>query len=70
MSEQDNRDTLERYRQGFFERQNIDAIADLMHDDYVQEYPSQVRGFAARTTREPSMKTIQAYRTWSTTATG
>src|SRR5215208_3012541 len=41
MSEQENRDTLERYRQEFFERQDIDAIADLMHDDYVYEnYPS------------------------------
>jgi hypothetical protein len=39
MSKQENRDILERYRQGFFERQNIDAIDDLMHDDYVEEYP-------------------------------
>ena len=39
MSEQENRDTLERYRQEFFERQDIDAIADLMHDDYVEDYP-------------------------------
>ena len=47
MSEQDNRDTLERYRQAFFERQNIDAIDDLMHDDYVEEYPQsgeRIRG--------------------------
>ena len=47
MSEQENRDTLERYRQEFFERQNIDAIADLMHDDYVEEYPQsgeRIRG--------------------------
>jgi ketosteroid isomerase-like protein len=39
VSEQENRDTLERYRQAFFERQDIDAISDLMHDDYVEEYP-------------------------------
>jgi hypothetical protein len=39
MSEQDNRGTLERYGQEFFERQNIDAIDDHMHDDYVEEYP-------------------------------
>ena len=39
MSKQENRDILERYRQGIFERQNIDAIDDLMHDDYVEEYP-------------------------------
>jgi len=39
MSAQENRDTLETYRQEFFERQNIDAIDDLMHDDYVEEYP-------------------------------
>jgi ketosteroid isomerase-like protein len=47
MSEQENRDTLERYRQEFFERQDIDAIADLMHDDYVEEYPQsgeRIRG--------------------------
>ena len=30
MSEQENRDTLERYRQEFFERQDMDAIAELM----------------------------------------
>jgi ketosteroid isomerase-like protein len=39
--------TLERYRQAFFERQDIDAIADLMHDDYVEEYPQsgeKIRG--------------------------
>ena len=40
MSEQDNHDTLERYRQEFFERQNIDAIDDLMH---VEEYPQVLR---------------------------
>jgi len=47
VSEQDNRDTLERYRQEFFERQNMDAIDDLMHDDYVEEYPQsgeRIRG--------------------------
>jgi ketosteroid isomerase-like protein len=47
VSEQQNRDTLERYRQEFFERQDIDAIADLMHDDYVEEYPQsgeKIRG--------------------------
>jgi ketosteroid isomerase-like protein len=47
VSEQENRDTLERYRQAFFERQDIDAIADLMHDDYVEEYPQsgeKIRG--------------------------
>jgi len=68
-SEQENRDTLERYRQEFFERQNIDAIDDLMHDDYVEEYPSGARGFAARTMHDPSMRIIQEYRTWSITAT-
>jgi ketosteroid isomerase-like protein len=47
MSAQDNRDTLERYRQEFFERQNMDAIDDLMHDDYAEEYPQsgeRIRG--------------------------
>jgi SnoaL-like domain len=47
VSEQENRDTLERYRQVFFERQDIDAIADLMHDEYVEEYPQsgeRIRG--------------------------
>jgi len=47
MSELENRDILERYRQEFFERQNIDAIDDLMHDDYVEEYPQsgeRIRG--------------------------
>jgi ketosteroid isomerase-like protein len=47
VSEQENRDTLERYRQAWFERQDIDAIADLMHDAYVEEYPQsgeRIRG--------------------------
>jgi hypothetical protein len=47
MSEQENRDTLERYRQAFFERQDIDAMADLLRDDYVEEYPQsgeRIRG--------------------------
>jgi hypothetical protein len=34
MSEQHNRDALGRYRQEFFERQNMAPIDDLMHDDY------------------------------------
>jgi ketosteroid isomerase-like protein len=47
VSEQENRDALERYRQAFFERQDIDAMADLLHDDYVEEYPQsgeKIRG--------------------------
>ncbi len=47
MSKQENRDILERYRQEFFGRQNIDAIVDLMHDDSVEEYPQsgeRIRG--------------------------
>ena len=47
MSEQENRNTLERYRRAFFERQDIDVIADLMHDDYVEECPQsgeKIRG--------------------------
>jgi hypothetical protein len=70
MSEQENRGALERYRQVWFESQDIDAAADLLHDDYVEEYPNQARGFGARTTREPYTRTIRAYRTCSTTASG
>jgi hypothetical protein len=48
IGEQDNRDTLER--------QNIAAIDDLMHDDYVEEYPQsgeRIRGKeSARTVYE------------------
>jgi hypothetical protein len=59
MSEKDSRHTLERYRQEFFERQNTDAIDDLMHDDYVEEYTQS--GERIRTkTRGPSMRTIRA----------
>lgn len=39
MSEQGNRDALERYRQAWFEHQDIDAAADLLHDGYVEECP-------------------------------
>jgi hypothetical protein len=38
MSAQVNRDTLERYRQVWFENQDMDAAADLLHDDYLEEY--------------------------------
>jgi hypothetical protein len=47
MSEQENRDALERYRQAWFEHQDIEAAADLLHDDYVEEYPQsgeRIRG--------------------------
>lgn len=47
MSEQENRDTLEHYRRAFFELRDLDAIADLMHDDYVEVYPQsgeKIRG--------------------------
>jgi hypothetical protein len=46
VSEQQNRDALERYIEAF-ERQDISATADLMHDDYVEEYPQsgeRIRG--------------------------
>jgi ketosteroid isomerase-like protein len=38
MSEQENRDTLERYLQALV-RRDLDSMADLVHDDYVEEYP-------------------------------
>jgi hypothetical protein len=38
MSEQQNRETLERYFQAF-EQQDIDAMEELLHDDYIEEYP-------------------------------
>jgi ketosteroid isomerase-like protein len=46
MSEQQNRDTLERYFQAF-ERQDLDAMEELLYDDYVEEYPQsgeRIRG--------------------------
>ena len=46
MSEQQNRDTLERYFEAF-ERQDLDAMTELVHDDYVEEYPQsgeRIRG--------------------------
>ena len=38
MSEQENRDALERYLQALV-RRDLDSMADLVHDDYVEEYP-------------------------------
>jgi limonene-1,2-epoxide hydrolase len=38
VSEQDNRDAVERYFQAF-ERQDLDAMEKLLHEDYVEEYP-------------------------------
>lgn len=46
MSEQETRDTLERYFQAFT-RHDLDAIAELVDDDYVIEYPQsgeRIRG--------------------------
>ena len=46
MSEQQNRDALERYFEDF-ERRDLDAFAELFHDDYVEEYPQsgeRIRG--------------------------
>ena len=47
MSEQQNRDTLERFRREVMGGQDIDAMAELMHDDYIEEYPQsgeRIRG--------------------------
>jgi limonene-1,2-epoxide hydrolase len=46
VSEQDNRDAVERYFQAF-ERQDLDAMEKLLHEDYVEEYPQsgeRIRG--------------------------
>ena len=46
MSEQQNRDALERFLL-LFERGDLDAATDLLHDDYVEEYPQsgeRIRG--------------------------
>jgi ketosteroid isomerase-like protein len=40
VSEQQNRDALVRFF-GTFERQDLDAVAELFYDDYVEEYPSR-----------------------------
>jgi ketosteroid isomerase-like protein len=46
MSEQENRDAIERFFDAF-ERQDLDAFSELLHDDYVEEYPQsgeRIRG--------------------------
>ena len=46
MSEQENRDALERFVQAFRQR-DANAIAELVHDDVVEEYPQsaeRIRG--------------------------
>ena len=46
MSEQQNRDALERFLL-LFERGDLDAATDLLHDNYVEEYPQsgeRIRG--------------------------
>jgi hypothetical protein len=46
VSEQQNRDALERYLETF-ERQDMDTALELLHDDYVEEYPQsgeRIRG--------------------------
>jgi limonene-1,2-epoxide hydrolase len=46
VSEQENRDAVERFCEAV-ERQDLDALDDLLHDDYVEEYPQtreRIRG--------------------------
>ena len=46
MSEEENRNTVECYVQALA-RQDLDAIEDLLHDDYIEEYPQsgeRIRG--------------------------
>ena len=46
MSEQENRDTLERYFQALGSH-DLDTIDALLHDDYIEEYPQsgeRIRG--------------------------
>ena len=46
MSEQENRDTLERYFQTL-ETHDLDTMEGLLHDDFVEEYPQsgeRIRG--------------------------
>jgi ketosteroid isomerase-like protein len=46
VSEQQIRDTLERYFETF-ERQDPGAFVELLHDDYVEEFPQsgeRIRG--------------------------
>jgi limonene-1,2-epoxide hydrolase len=46
VSEQENRDAVERFFEAV-ERHDLDALDDLLHDDYVEEYPQtseRIRG--------------------------
>jgi ketosteroid isomerase-like protein len=46
VSEQQNRDALERYIEAIG-RQDADVMAELVHEDYVEEYPQsgeRIRG--------------------------
>jgi ketosteroid isomerase-like protein len=46
VSEQQNRDAIERFFEAF-ERGDIDVLDDIVHDDYVEEYPQsgeRIRG--------------------------
>jgi ketosteroid isomerase-like protein len=46
VSEQENRAILERFIEAF-KRRDLDAHADLLHDDYLEEYPQsgeRIRG--------------------------
>ncbi len=58
MSEQENRDTLERYVQALA-RHDLDTIEGLLHDDYVEEYPQsgeRIRG--KQTFRTVAFRTV------------
>ena len=47
ISEQENRDAIERFFDAF-ERQDLDAFSELLHDDYVEEYPQSGERFRGK----------------------
>lgn len=47
MSEQENRETIERYIQAF-EHRDLDTIPGLMHDDYVEAFPQSAERIRGR----------------------
>jgi ketosteroid isomerase-like protein len=59
VSEQQNRDALERFVQ-LFERGDLDAATDLLHDDYVEEYPQSGERSAVSKTGLASSRPIPA----------
>jgi ketosteroid isomerase-like protein len=70
VTEQRNRDALERFFEAF-ERQDVDAVAELFHDDYIEAFPQSGERIRSKDNWRKMVENYPGgWRLLSTTATG